>query len=219
MANLFHVMGIAVPMLLQGLGYTVVVSLVGIIASLIFGSVLALMCICENSFLRGIAGVYIKIFRCTPFMVQVYLAYYVPPAFGIKIPALAVGIIILSLYAASYAAVIFESGIKSVNKGQSEAATAMNIPWFKMIRRILVPQIYGIILPPLTELFLQTVKDSSMLSVITVAELTMMTNKAIGVTFNPVGVYLCTAVFYWTLNLCIEFTSKHFEKKSFKFYV
>ena len=158
------------------------------------------MCICNNSILNKIAKAYIKIFRCTPFMVQVYLAYYVPPSFGIKIPALIVGIIILSM-----------------PKGQQEACVAMNIPWFKMVRRILLPQIYGIILPPLTGQFLQTVKDSSVLSVITVAELTMMTNKAIGITFSPLEVYLCTAVFYWVLNLVIEFVSKFYEKRAFKF--
>lgn len=217
MDNFTHVMGIAVPMLLQGVGYTIIVSVMAICISLVFGFLLGLMCICDNRILNKIARVYIKIFRCTPFMVQVYLAYYVPPTFGIRIPAIAVGVIILSLYTSAYLAIIFESGINSLPKGQREAALAMNIPWFMMVRRILMPQIFGVILPPLTGQFLQTVKDSSILSVITVAELTMMTNKAIGITFSPLSVYLCTGVFYWTINLCIEFISKVCERKVFKF--
>ncbi|MDO5388557.1 MAG: amino acid ABC transporter permease [Clostridia bacterium] len=217
MDNLGHVAEIAVPMLLQGLGNTVIISLAAIAISIVLGILLGLMRICSIKAFNKTAGIYIKIFRCTPFMVQVYLAYYLPPSFGLKIPAMAVGIGILGMYTAAYVAVIFESGIKSIGKGQREAAYAMNIPWFKMVKRILFPQIYGIILPPLTGQFLQTVKDSSVLSVITVAELTMMTNKAIGITFSPLGVYLCAGVFYWLLNICIEILSKICEKKAFKF--
>lgn len=217
MDNLSHIMEIAIPLLLQGIGNTIIVSFSAILISIFAGFCIGLMCICNNNILKKIAKAYIKIFRCTPFMVQVYLAYYVPPSFGVKIPALVVGTIILSMYTSAYVAVIFESGITSLPKGQQKACVAMNIPWFKMVRRILLPQIYGIILPPLTGQFLQTVKDSSVLSVITVAELTMMTNKAIGITFSPLEVYLCTAVFYWVLNLVIEFVSKFYEKRAFKF--
>lgn len=169
----------------------------------------------SNDIIKKLVAVYIKIFRCTPFMVQIYIVYYSLPSFGIRLPAFWAGAIVLGLYTGSYVAVILESGIRSLPKGQEEAAIAMGMPYFMRLRRILFPQTISIIIPPLAGQFIQTVKDSSVLSVITVSELTMMTKEAIGITFSPIQVYLCTALFYWMLNLVIEYLSKRIEHRSY----
>ena len=168
-----------------------------------------------NRILKALAAVYIKIFRCTPFMVQIYIVYYGLPSLGIKLPAFWTGMMVLGMYTAAYVAVILESGIRSLPKGQNEAAIAMGMPYFMRLRRILFPQTLSMIIPPLTGQFIQTVKDSSILSIITVSELTMMTKEAIGITFSPIQVYLCTAAFYWILNLVIEYVSKRIERKTY----
>lgn len=212
---MLHIIEIAVPMLMQGILTTIEISVLAIIVAAVLGSIVGLGYLSENKLIRSIAAIYIKIFRCTPFMVQIYIIYYGLPTLGIKLPAFWTGMIVLAMYTASYVAVIIESGVKSLPKGQEEAAIAMGMPYFMRLRRILLPQTLGVIIPPLTGQFIQTVKDSSILSIITVSELTMMTKEAIGITFSPIQVYLCTAAFYWVLNLVIEYVSKRIERKSY----
>ena len=139
------------------------------------------------------------------------MIYYGLPEFGINVSAFQTGVIILSMYTAAYVSVILESGIKAIPKGQSEAAYAMGMSKRTTLLRIIFPQTVSIIIPALTGQFIQTVKDSSILSVITVVEMTMMTKEAIGLTFDSLNVYILAALFYWVINLIIELGSKGIE--------
>ena len=188
MDEFMHVAEIALPLLLQGLGTTAAISVLSILIAMVLGSAVGYMCLSKNKAVELIARAFIKIFRCTPFMVQVYLAYYGLPALGLNVSAFSTGVIILG---ASY---------------------AMGMSRFKTMVRIIFPQTLKIIVPSLTGQFVQTVKDSSILSIITVAEMTMMTKEAIGITFSPLIVYICAGVLYWALNLVIEFASRCIEK-------
>ena len=212
---MLHIIELTVPLLMQGILTTIEISVLAIILAAILGIVVGLGYMSPNRILKALAAVYIKIFRCTPFMVQIYIVYYGLPSLGIKLPAFWTGMMVLGMYTAAYVAVILESGIRSLPKGQNEAAIAMGMPYFMRLRRILFPQTLSMIIPPLTGQFIQTVKDSSILSIITVSELTMMTKEAIGITFSPIQVYLCTAAFYWILNLVIEYVSKRIERKTY----
>lgn len=207
-----HVAETAVPLLLDGLGITAAVSLLSILMALILGIFCAYVCLFEKKIISKAVRIFIKIFRCTPFMVQVYLAYYGLPVIGIYVNAFWTGVIILGLYTAAYASVIFESGFRAVPKGQYESAFASGMTEFTTMRLIVMPQAMKIAIPALTGQLIQTVKDSSILSIITVSEMTMMTKEAIGITFSPLFVYICAALFYWALNLIIEFVSKITEK-------
>lgn len=212
---MLHAIEISVSMLLEGLLSTIEISILAIVSAVILGAILAIGDMRGNIIIRSIVKAYIKVFRCTPFMVQIYIIFYGLPAIGIKLPAFWTGAIVLGMYTAAYLAIIFVSGIRSLPKGQEEAAIALGMPYYTRLRRILFPQTLSIIMPPITGQILQTVKDSSILSVITVQELTMMTKKAIGVTFSPFEVYLCAAVFYWILNLIIEYAGRRIENKSY----
>lgn len=212
---MLHIIEIAVPMLLEGILCTIELSVIAIVFAMVLGGLLAMGRLWTSTVLRIVIGIYIKIFRCIPFMVQIYIIYYGLPTFGIRLPAFWTGALVLGLYTAAYVAVILESGVRSLPKGQTEAAVSLGMPFAMRLRRILLPQTLGVILPPLTGQLMQTVKDSSVLSVITVSELTMMTKEAIGITFSPLQVYLCTAVFYWILNLVIESTMKRLERRSY----
>ncbi len=208
-----HVAEITVPMLMEGLGITATVSVLAIVIALIIGVVLSYVCFFRIGIAHKVARVFIKIFRCTPFMVQVYIAYYGLPVIGIHVNAFWTGVIILGLYTSAYLSVILESGYDAVPKGQYESAYASGMSKIQTMKRIVMPQALRIVIPSLTGQLIQTVKDSSVLSIITVAEMTMMTNEAIGITFSPLFVYMCAAIFYWALNLIIEFTSKILEKR------
>lgn len=212
MEEFLHVAEIAFPLLFQGILVTIQISVLAIIMAMIVGSVIAYMKISDMKIFKVIAEIYIKIFRNTPFMVQVYLAYYGLPMIGFDVPALWTGILILGLYTAAYVAVIIESGLSSLPKGQSEAAYAIGMSKTKTLLRILLPQTIVVIIPSITGQLVQTVKDSSILSIITVAEMTMMTKEAIGITFSPLIVYICVGLLYWALNLVIELSSKKIEK-------
>lgn len=209
-----HVAQIALPLLFQGLGVTIAISVLSILFAMILGAVVGYMCLSEHKGIELIARAFIKIFRCTPFMVQVYLAYYGLPALGISVPAFWTGVIILSMYTAAYVAVTLESGFRAIHKGQYEASYALGMSKLKTMMRIIFPQTIKIIIPSLTGQFIQTVKDSSILSIITVSEMTMMTKEAIGITFSPLIVYIFAGLLYWALNLVIEFASKNIEKRS-----
>ena len=212
MDEFMHVAEIALPLLLQGLGTTAAISVLSILIAMVLGSAVGYMCLSKNKAVELIARAFIKIFRCTPFMVQVYLAYYGLPALGLNVSAFSTGVIILGMYTAAYTAVILESGVSAIPKGQFEASYAMGMSRFKTMVRIIFPQTLKIIVPSLTGQFVQTVKDSSILSIITVAEMTMMTKEAIGITFSPLIVYIWAGVLYWALNLVIEFASRCIEK-------
>lgn len=213
MTEFMRVAKITLPLLMEGLVTTLEISLLAILLGLVLGAVFALLKIYGSKPLRAFAIGYIKLLRCIPFMVEVYLAYYGLPAIGIDVPAFWTGVIILGMYTGAYVAVIFESGLKSVPKGQEEAARAIGMSRGKTLVRILVPQTLSIVIPPLTGQLLQTVKDSSILSVITVTEMTMMTKEAIGITFSPLIVYICAGLFYWAINLVIELGAGNVEKR------
>ena len=214
MMNFLHIASITLPLLLKGLIVTIEISVLGILISLVAGFFINLMCLSKNKIIELIRRIYIKIFRCTPFMVQVYLAYYGLPALGIHISAFYVGVLILGAYYAAYNAVIFESGIRALPKGQEEAAVAIGMNKFQCMTRILLPQTVSVIMPSLTGMFMQTVKDSSILSVITVAEMTMETKEAIGITFSSLFVYILAGLLYWILNIAIENITGKIERQS-----
>lgn len=213
MNEFLRVAQITIPLLLEGVFVTLKISVLAILLALILGAFFAYLRISKLFICRAAASIYIKVFRCIPFMVEVYLAYYGLPMLGIEVSAFSTGVLILGLYTAAYIAVILESGLKALPKGQSEAAYAIGMSKTKALWRILLPQTISVIIPPMTGQFLQTVKDSSILSIITVAEMTMMTKEAIGITFSPLIVYICAGLFYWAINIIIELSAKGIEKR------
>ena len=209
-----HALEIAMPLLMKGLKYTIVIVIVSIILAAVFSVVLTLMSVTRSKILRGITTVYVKIFRNIPFMIQVYLMYYaVPYFFHFRLPALQAGIVALGLYSAALYFNVIQMGIESLPKGQTEAAQALNIPYPTILGRIIFPQIIPLIIPPLINQMVTAIKESSVLSVITVTELTMMANDAVGMTYAPLEIFLIAAVFYWAINLIVETVGKTYAKR------
>lgn len=207
----------AIEYVFSGLGYTLLSSALAIALAMVLGVCVWMMLISTNRLVRGIAICYSKIFRCIPFMIQVYIIYYGLSTMRIHVPALVTGIIVLGIYNSAYIAMIFESGVKSIPKGQFESAKALNIPYFKTIFRIIIPQMKGVILPPLTSQFVTAVKDSSILSIITVCEMTMMANKVITITFSAFEVYVVVGIAYWIINIVIERIMRYIEVKKINY--
>lgn len=161
------------PYFMRGLLYTLAFSITGIIFGTILGLLIALGRMSRIVFISSIFKVYIGIFRGTPLFVQILIINFgvVPVVFGHSNPYIA-GSLALSLNAAAYIAETFRSGIQSIDKGQTEAASTLNLSSFDTMRFIIMPQAIKIVIPPLGNEFISLIKDSSLISAISAPEIT-----------------------------------------------
>ena len=163
---------------------------------------------------RFAATSFIEIFRNTPFIIQVFLFYYVLPFYGIRFPAEYVGTIALAAFGSAYFAEVIRGGIDAIPKGQLESAKAIGMSDWQAMRNIILPQTLPIILPPLTNQTLSLLKESAILSTITVQELTMSGIRVQGETFSPFEVFIMVAILYWALNETIATFMRWLEKRA-----
>jgi polar amino acid transport system permease protein len=187
------------PLILRGLLLTIAASGIALILSLIIGAVIVLARLSRNRLAVYAAMAFVEVMRDLPFMVVLFLIFYLLPAFGIRLPAFAVGVITLSLYAAAYFSEIMRGAIQSVPKGQMESARATGMSRAKALRRVIAPQMMGYFLPAATNQAVTIVKESSMLSTITVTELTMVSQVVQGYTYSPIEVFALVSILYWLM--------------------
>ncbi|MEH7525404.1 amino acid ABC transporter permease, partial [Bacillus sp. JJ1503] len=200
--------------MLEGFLTTLYICFIGLLLGLVLGAVVCWIKMRFSKWGSGLANVYIEFFRGTPFLIQLFLLYYVGPVFGIDLSATVAGILGLSLYGGAYFAEIFRSGIQSIPKGQIEAARALGIGEKAILARIVIPQMLGLIIAPLTTQIITLVKESAILSVITVQELTFVGQRAISETYNYVEVYTMVALLYWALVTTLSGLFKRWERYS-----
>jgi polar amino acid transport system permease protein len=199
--------------LLTGFWHTLYICFFGLILGLFIGAASCAVKISSFRVLRIIANVYIEVFRGTPFLVQVFIIYFVGPEFGINLSAISAGILGMGLYGGAYFAEIFRSGILSIPKGQIEAAKALGFSRSAILLRIVIPQMLVLILAPLTNQLITLIKDSSILSIITVKELTFTSQSIIAETYQYVEVYAVIALLYWILSTFVSSLTGILEKR------
>jgi His/Glu/Gln/Arg/opine family amino acid ABC transporter permease subunit len=209
----------AMPLLLDGLKLTALVSLASIAIGMILGLFICLMKMSKNVVLRGIAGVYIWIIRGTPMLVQALIIFLgVPQLIQVGIPSLrfeavTAGIITLSLNARAYLAEIYRGGIMAVPKGQSEAARSLGLSKSKTMRKVILPQALKFSVPSLVNQFIITIKDTSILTVIGMAEVVNKAQQYVGSTFVYFETYSIVALMYLAIISLLMVLSNHIEKK------
>jgi L-cystine transport system permease protein len=189
----------ALPLLLQGALVTLVLSLVSIVNGLVLGLIAALLRLSRNTALRHIAGAYVSAIRGTPLLVQLFLWYYALPQVGVTLAPFSAGIIGLSVNVGAYLAESFRAAIQSVDRGQFEASYSLGMTHSATLRRIILPQSIRTALPTIGNSFIGLVKDSSLVSVITVRELLANGQLTIARTFQALPILLEVAVIYWLL--------------------
>jgi ABC-type amino acid transport system permease subunit len=162
---------------------------------------------------RVLATSFIEIFRNTPFIIQVFMFFYVLPFYGLHLPAAYVGIVALAAFGSAYFAEVIRGGINAVAKGQLESARATGMSDWKAMRYVVLPQTLPIILPAMTNQTLSLVKESAVLSTITVGELTMAAITVQGETFRPFEAFIMIALMYWALNEIIATIMRRLERK------
>jgi len=189
------------PILLQGVWLTIVVTSGSLILSTLLGMVWALMRVSPVRALQQLAKGIVNAIRGIPILVQLFYIYFVMPEFGVTLTALQASIVGLGIAYSAYQAENFRAGIEAIDKGQVEASESLGMGWALMMRRVVVPQAVKIILPPYGNIMIMMLKDSSQASTITVAELTLKGQLIAASTFKYTSVLTMVAVLYLVMSV------------------
>lgn len=168
----FHELMNSLPFFLKGLWMTIAVAGLGLIAATVIGFVLGILRAGKNKILRLIIGLWVDLIRGTPFLVQVFIIFFILPGIGIELEAFPAAVIALTNLGASFICEIVAGGILAVDRGQREAATASGFSGYQQLRYIIMPQAMRSILPPLVGQYVLLIKDSSVVSAIGVVDVT-----------------------------------------------
>lgn len=193
------------PMLQKLLIATIPITIISFAIGLVLAVAAALGRISGNRIFSGIARVYISIIRGTPLLVQLFIVFYGLPEIGIKLSPWTSAIIALSLNVGGYAAEVVRSAILSVPKGQFEAASTVGMAYWQTLRRIVFPQAARTAVPPLSNTLISLLKDTSLLAVVTVTELTRQAQFAAAASQVYLPLYALAALYYWVV--CVGLSS------------
>jgi polar amino acid transport system permease protein len=203
----------AMPALLQGTLLTIELTLVSVSVGIVLGLFLALARISKNILLDNFAKFYIWFFRGTPLLLQIFFVYYaLPTLLPISISNITAAFIALSLNSGAYLAEIIRAAIQSIDKGQMEAAKALGMSYTQAMRRIVIPQSYRRLIPPVGNEMIALLKDSSLVSVIAMFEL-MRTTSVLANSSGDAVYYLPCAALYLALTSIFTFVFSKLEKK------
>jgi polar amino acid transport system permease protein len=202
------------PILLQGVALTIIVTIGSLALSTVLGLIWALMRVSGVSVLSKISAGLINVIRGIPIIVMLFYLYFVMPDLGITLTALQASIIGLGISYSAYQAENFRAGIEAIDKGQVEAAQTIGMGWWLTMRRVVLPQAVRIVLPPYGNIMIMMLKDSSQASTITVAELALQGKLIASSTFKNTSVFTMVALMYLAMSIPLILLVRHFEKKA-----
>jgi polar amino acid transport system permease protein len=188
-------------------------SVCAIVVSWVCGLLVALTNRSPIRLLRYISGFYVWFIRGTPALVQIFIVYFGLPQIGLRMSPFVAGVVALGLNGGAYIAEIVRSGLLAIPKGQMESAQALGMSRTHMMGRIILPQVFRIILPPITNEAITMVKNTSLLSTITVVELTLYSQTIISTTFRPFEFYIATALIYLAMTTIISQGALELERR------
>jgi His/Glu/Gln/Arg/opine family amino acid ABC transporter permease subunit len=204
----------SLPMFMRGMLLTLELSIVSLIIAMLIGLGSCLMNISKNRLVHAISQCYINVIRGTPLLVQTFFIYFgVTKALGFTMTAMTAGIVALSLNAGAYLSEIFRGGIEAVPHGQMEAARSLGLSYRAAMIRVILPQALRIVVPSVVNQCIITIKDTSIISVIGLAELTMVGSQIIARTFRSFEVWICIGVLYFVIIYALTKLSKFVEKR------
>jgi len=201
------------PFYMQCFLATLWMSGLALFGAIVVGIIACAMRLSQSRIPRSIAGVYIESIRSTPLLVQLYFFYFGMPTIGIMLPEWVTGVIALVLNSGAYYAEIIRAGIKAIEFGQIEAGIASGLSYFQRMRYIILPQALGMTVRPMLGQAIILVKDSSLLSLISIVELTRAGQLLTSERFMPAEGFLTTAVFYLIIYYILKVFSGWSEKR------
>lgn len=201
-------------LLLMGLGYTAAYTLVCTLLGLSIGLLVAMGRLSRHAWVRAPLRGYVEVFRCTPVLVQLVWFYYALPVLtGIQISASFAAILALSLYGSSFYSEIIRGGIISIDPGQTEAARALGMRHFQMMRRVVLPQAFRRMIPPLLNQSILQLKNTSLLSVLALPDLLYQGQSIAHETYRPLETYTVVAIAYFLVLLPATILVKRAETR------
>lgn len=205
---------VLMPMLLDGLKVTLQVSIFGILFGLLLGCVFGFALQCKNKLAKVIANVYLWVIRGTPLIVQALYVYFVIPKItGHDFTSNGAGIIVISLNSGAFIAEIVRGALEGIDPGQKEAGMSLGLTPFQTLVHIIAPPAFRSMLPALFNQFIITVKDTAILSVIVVNEITKQIQNYAAVSFNTIEAYSAGAVFYLIIISILIVIQKQIERR------
>lgn len=204
--------------LLKGAYYTLLITVVSMFFGLIIGLIVAIARLKGNWLIRGLARGYVSIIRGTPIIVQIFIVYFGLPDYGIKLDPLTAAYISLSINIGAYLSETFRGAILSVDKGQSEAALSLGLSGWQTMRKVVLPQAARVAIPPMGNTFIGMLKETSLVSIVTVTELLRSAQLLIAQYYVAMPFYLAIALMYWIMSLSFSYILNRIEIKLSKAY-
>jgi His/Glu/Gln/Arg/opine family amino acid ABC transporter permease subunit len=204
----------AIPLLARGTLVTLQISLIAGVLACILGFALGLCALSHVAVVRWMVSAYVDFVRGTPLLIQVFLVFFALPVIGIRFDEIWAGIIALAINTAAYIAETVRGGVGSIERGQTEAARSIGMFQAQILIYILLPQALRPIVPPLTNELISMTKNTSLLSVISVYELTRAGQAIISVHFVPFEIYLLLALYYYVLIKMLTWLSRWVERRT-----
>jgi polar amino acid transport system permease protein len=204
--------GLRPGILLIGLWMTLKLSAVSLIFALLLGLFAGLGRVADNPTARGLASTYVEIIRGTPLLVQIFIVYFFIGTV-LKLSAFTAGVAALAVFTGAYVAEIVRGGIQSVPKGQMEAARSLGMSYAQAMRHVILPQALKKTLPALAGQFINLIKDSSLVSVMALTDLTKAGREIVSSNFRPFEVWFTVALMYLVLTGSLSWLVRRLEKK------
>jgi polar amino acid transport system permease protein len=205
---------IFVPGLLQGAGLTIEIALLGSILAVATATIAGLAKMYGPAPIRWLAVTYIEIFRGTSALVQLFWLFFVLPHFGISLEPFTVAVIGLGLNVGAYGAEVVRGGVASVTRGQWEAATALNMTRIQALRRIILPQAFIAMIPPWGNLFIELLKSTALVSLITLTDLAFKAQQMNQTTMKTIPIFTLVLLIYLAMSLLITIGMRTLEAQA-----
>ena len=167
----------------------------------------------KNRFIYGICTAYVAAIRGTPLLVQLFILFFGLPQFGIMLPAFACGVLGLGIYSGAYVSEVVRGAIQSIDKGQMEAARSIGMSSGQAMVSVILPQAVVRMIPPLGNEFIALIKNSALVSLLTIHDVMHQGQKIISVSYRSLEVYLAIALIYFVLTGVTTLLLRHFEKR------
>lgn len=204
-------------LLLKGVWLTAQISLAAMAFALVIGVLAAVMTLAGSKLLRWPVMAYVEVIRNTPFIVQVFLIYFGLPALGLRLDPITAAILAMSIYGGAYTSEIIRAGIQSINRGQIEAGRALGMSPLTIFRYVVLKPALSSVFPSLVAQFILLLLSSSVVSAISVPELTGTANDIQGLTLRNMEIYLVIAVIYVALVAVLKGGMTVLERVLFPF--
>jgi His/Glu/Gln/Arg/opine family amino acid ABC transporter permease subunit len=201
------------PLLLIGAPMTLLISVLGMAVAIVIGLAVALVYLYAPRPASWLARGYVELFRGTPLLIQLYLIFYGLPNIGVRLSPLVAAVFGLGLNYAAYEAENYRAGIEAIPRGQMEAALSLGMTRAQSLRHVIVPQAMRLVIPPVTNDFIALFKDSSIVSVITMVELTKVYGQLASTYYDYIGAGVLTAAIYFLMGLPFVRLARWAEKR------